>query len=75
VTTCIHKGVLENYLTEQYKEVIAMFNYEYDAEVEKRVLRQEGREEGMDIIVSFLREGLTIEEAYIKAQKALTETQ
>ena len=44
-----------------------MLAYEYDAEAERRVLRQEGRQEGIDLIAKLLREGLSIEEAYAKA--------
>ena len=52
-----------------------MLNYEYDAEAERRVLKQEGREEGMkgmDFLVELLREGLSIDEALEKAKKAVS---
>ena len=60
-----------------------MLNYEYDAEAEKRVLRQESREEGreegrqeggnegIDLVVKFLKDGLTLDEAQNKARKAI----
>ena len=46
IDTCIGQGILRAFLTEYYAEVMKMLNYEYDAEAERRVLRQEGLQEG-----------------------------
>jgi predicted transposase/invertase (TIGR01784 family) len=47
IESCISQGILKDFLEEHYLEVSKMLNYEYDAEAEKRVLRQEGRREGL----------------------------
>ena len=52
-----------------------MLNYEYDAEIEKRVLLNEGRQEGLqevfDLVAKLLKEGMSADEAIAKAQKEL----
>jgi len=61
-----------------------MLNYEYDAEIEKKVIRQEGRregrqegrregrQEGVELLGKLLQEGIPLEEAISMAQKQLT---
>jgi len=43
---CIKKGILKEFLTEHYQGVSKMLNWEYDANAERRVLRQEAHAEG-----------------------------
>jgi hypothetical protein len=45
IDLCIKEGVLTEFLRAHYQEVIKMLNYEYDAEAERRVLREEARQE------------------------------
>jgi len=47
IKACISQDVLQTFLKENFMEVIKMLNYEYDAEAEKKVLKQEGRKEGI----------------------------
>jgi len=49
IDSCIEQDVLSGFLTENYQEVSRMLNWEYDPEVEKRVLREEALEEGHEI--------------------------
>jgi len=45
---CIRQDILKTYLEDHYSEVIKMLNYEYDADAERRVIRQESFEEGIE---------------------------
>ena len=47
INECIKENILTEFLTEHYTEVIKMLNWEYDPEVERRVLDEEAREEGL----------------------------
>jgi hypothetical protein len=47
VTFCIEQGILAEFLRENYEEVCKMLGYEYNAEAEARVLKDEGIQEGM----------------------------
>ena len=55
-----------------------MLNYEYDAEAERRVLlqesRQEGRQEGIDLVAKLLKQGLSVDDAIEKALMAVGES-
>ena len=46
VKECIEEGILEEFMKTHSSEVINMFTTEWNAELEKKVLKQEGREEG-----------------------------
>ena len=75
IELCIRQDVLKTFLKDHFEEVIKMLNYEYDAEAEKRIIRQEGRsegrQEGVDILAKFLKDGLPVDEALEKARKVL----
>jgi hypothetical protein len=45
---CIRHGILEDFLRDNFEEVLKVLNYEYDAELERRVLMEEGFERGME---------------------------
>ena len=55
-----------------------MLNYEYDAEAERRVLRQEAYQEGfqevLDLVTKLAEEGLSTEAAIDKAKELLSGT-
>ena len=46
IDTCVEQEILVEFLTEHYSEVVKMLRWDYDADAEKRVLRQESHEEG-----------------------------
>ena len=50
-----------------------MLNYEYDAEAEHRVLRQEAANEGIDLMAKLIRNGLSVDEAIIEAKRLVLE--
>ena len=70
IDSCIKQDVLSDFLTEHYSEVSKMLNWEYDADAEIRVRtqeshdkgREEGREEGINNVLSLLKEGHTVDE-------------
>ena len=83
IDRCINQGILQEFLSNNYGEVIKMLNYEYNAEAERRVLWQEGMQEGIqkgrqegiqgiDLIVKLQHEGLSLEEAVVEAKKTLS---
>jgi len=45
---CIKQNVLKEFLSEHYTEVAKMLNWEYDADAERRVLREEALQEGAE---------------------------
>ena len=47
INTCIEKGILAEFLKNNYEGVVKMLNYEYDEEAERRALIKEGKEEGI----------------------------
>jgi len=55
-------------------EVSKLLNWEYDAEAEKRVLREEsrqqGRQEGAELLAKFIKEGTPIDEALEKVKSS-----
>jgi len=75
IKSCIKEGILKEFLTENYREVIKMLNYEYDADAEKRVLRQEARQEGcqegIDLMAKLINEGVPIEDAVKMAKMSV----
>ena len=48
VTECINEGILADFLKANRVEVISMSIFEYDEELHKRTLREEGMEEGIE---------------------------
>jgi len=48
VAECINEGILADFLRANRAEVISMSIFEYDEELHKRTLREEGMEEGME---------------------------
>ena len=46
IDLCIEQGILKEFLTEHYQGVSKMLNWEYDANAERRVIRQEAHAEG-----------------------------
>jgi len=81
IDSCISQDVLQPFLTEHYLEVAKMLNNEYDAEAERRVLKQEGHQEGvqegrqegrqeiLDMLTKLLQEGMSPEAAIEKTKK------
>ena len=76
IESCIKQDVLQTFLTENYKEVVKMLNYEYDADAEKRVLKQEGLQEGLrkghegiDLFANLVRAGTPVDVALTEAKK------
>jgi predicted transposase/invertase (TIGR01784 family) len=47
IDTCIGLNILTEFLTDHYSEVKKMLNWEYDADAERRVIREEGVQQGM----------------------------
>jgi len=85
IDSCIDKDVLTDFLTD-HAEVAMMLNWEYDAEAEKRVLREEaiqqgikegrkeGRTEGAEQLAQLIKEGTPLEEALEKVKVTTTTT-
>jgi predicted transposase/invertase (TIGR01784 family) len=48
VDHCIQNGMLSDFLRDNFEEVLKVLNYEYDAELERRVLMEEGLERGRE---------------------------
>ena len=46
VTFCIEQGILAEFLRDNYEEVCKMLGYEYNAEAEVRVIKDESRRKG-----------------------------
>jgi len=86
IDLCIRRDILKTYLEDHYSEVIKMLNYEYDADAERRVIRQEslqegrqegqqeGRQEVIELIENLLKDGLSPDEAIASAKKVTGET-
>jgi len=78
IELCIKQDILKTYLEANYTEAIKMLNYEYDAEAERRVIRQEGRregrQEGIDLVVKLLQAGLSADDAIAKAKRTAAES-
>jgi hypothetical protein len=49
VDTCISQGILKEYLKTNFQEVLRVFNFTYDAELDKQVQMEEAMEEGIQI--------------------------
>ena len=67
INTCIEKGILSDFLKDNFVGVVNMLTFEYDQDAERRVLRQEAREEGIhvgerNIIIQMITKGKSIEE-------------
>jgi len=77
IDTCIKLGVLKEFLTANYREVLDMLNWEYDAEADMNAKREEGKREGVpigaELIVKLIKDGLSPEEALAQV-KAMTHT-
>ncbi|MCL2427491.1 MAG: hypothetical protein FWD05_14285 [Oscillospiraceae bacterium] len=79
IDTCIKKNVLYEFLSDHHLEVAKMLNWEYDADIERRVLteqgekrgirkgraegRTEGRTEAADLIAKLVQQGVSLDEA------------
>jgi len=71
IDSCIKKGILTEFLKENYLEVAKMLNWEYNAETERRVLfneakaegKAEGKVEGAELLASLINEGMSVEDA------------
>jgi len=76
--SCIDEDILTEFLIEHYMEVNKMLNWEYDADVEKRVIAEEAREQGLkqgkkqgqlqgaELIAKLIKSGLSLDEALEK---------
>ena len=73
IDLCIENNVLAEFLREHYQEAIKMLNYEYDAEAERRVIRQETWQEAMDTLAELLKKGFPLEIALEKAKELAKE--
>ena len=71
IDLCIKQDILRTYLESHYSEVTKMLNYEYDAEAERRVLKQEGQQEAIELLVKLLQDGVPLEEAREMARQSL----
>ena len=49
INACIEKGILLEFLTGNIMEVADMLSFEYDQEAERRAMRLDGIQEGMEI--------------------------
>jgi len=47
IDLCISTNILSEFLTKHYQGVLKMLSWEYDADTERRVLREEALEEGL----------------------------
>ena len=76
IDTCIKLDILTEFLTKYYTEVSKMLNWEYDADAERRVLREEGRQERQQEVVEELTkmidEGIPLDEALEKIKSSST---
>jgi len=71
IDLCISTNILSEYLTEHYQGVSKMLNWEYDADAERRVLRNEALEEGMqkgkidgaELLAKLIKDGVSVDEA------------
>jgi len=67
INTCIEKGILSDFLKDNFVGVVNMLTFEYDQDAERRVLRQEAKEEGRqegkrEIIIQMINTGKSIDE-------------
>jgi len=77
---CIDENILPEFLTEHYQEVSKMLNWEYDADAEKRVLREEAKQEGIqqgkremaELFAKLISEGMSVEDALNKINSSLS---
>ena len=69
IELCIKQDILQEFLTKHYLEVVKMLSWEYDAAAEKRVLLQEGRLEGIELLAKLLREGMPFDDALETAKR------
>ena len=67
IDLCISTNILSEYLTEHYQGVSKMLNWEYDADAERRVLRnealEEGRIDGAELLAKLIKDGVPMDEA------------
>ena len=59
IDLCIGSEILSEFLIEHYTEVLKMLSWEYDADAEKRVLREEGAE----LLAKLIKDGVPVDEA------------
>ena len=64
---CVQNNIIREFLENNYQAVVDMFTWEYDEEAEKRVLRREAKEEGIELgqrraAQKMLAKGLSVEE-------------
>jgi len=71
---CIQQDVLADFLKEHYGEVSKMLNWEYDAEAEKKVLQQEAKQEGVEVLAELIKSGLSLEDALAKAKALVAQS-
>jgi len=82
IDSCIKQDVLTGFLSERYTEVTNMLNWEYDADVEKRVLAEEAVEQGLQLglqqgaekLAELIREGMPLDEALEKVKASAKTT-
>jgi len=74
IDSCISLNILTDFLTEHYLEVKKMLNWEYDADAERRVIREEGMQQGVDLLAKLIKEGLSVDEALEKAKSVSVNT-
>ena len=74
IDSCIRLNILTEFLTEHYMEVKRMLNWEYDADAERRVIREEGMQQGVELLAKLLKEGLSLDEALEKVKSVSAST-
>jgi len=71
ITVCIEQGILTDFLKDNFEGVVGMLTFEYDQEAERRAMRLDGIQEGMeigkqegkrDIIIQMIKKGMSVEE-------------
>jgi len=79
IDSCIESGILIDFLTEHYLEVSKMLNWEYDADAERRVLTEEaiqqGLQQGAELVVELIKNGMSVDEALEKVKSMSVTTQ
>ena len=89
IDSCIDNDILADFLTTHYGEVSKMLNWEYDAEVEKKVLSEEaeqrglkkglkqgvkkGQLQGAELLAKLIKTGMPLDEALKKVKSAVQE--
>jgi len=90
IDSCIDNDVLADFLTEHYLEVGKMLNWEYDADVEKRVIAEQSEQKGLkkgmkrgvkqgqqktlELIDKLVKDGMSLDEALAKVRSTVKGT-